>query len=183
MSNDPAQRLIFLESELSAYRAENDRLARELTLARRVIGSAQDPTPSLASLLRLPRAICAGDDVVFHIDRCETGDRLLHISGWTFCPRIDSGKAVLSLLFEGTNLTWMARPDLVMRPDIVAAHAQTDLGPALPIGGPGRLGLAHSGFKGLWERAPLGAGAYVLAIQIDGPDFSVRKSTGLILHG
>ena len=184
MDNDISQRLAFMESEISSYRAENDRLAQELNLVRAVLDSLPGTKEGPSGLLRLPRPACSGDDVIFHVDRCEAGDRLLLIAGWAFCPRIDCGDAVLSILFEGETRSWLARPDAENRPDIAAAHSQTDLGPNLPPGSPGRSRLALSGFRGLWARSQLGAGcAYSVSIQIDGPDFSVRRPANLTVHG
>ena len=189
MELDTNQRLEFMESEISAYRVENDRLAQELNLTRAVLGSLQIPGDAIpaagvSGLLRLPRPNCTGDDIIFHIDRHEMGDQFFLIVGWAFCPRIDCGNAVLSLLLEGTGPTFLAKPDPEVRPDIAAAHAQTDLGVIFPPGSPGRSRLALSGFRGLWRRSPLGKSCdSSVAIQIDGPDFSVRRPANLTVHG
>jgi hypothetical protein len=189
MAPDPEQRLEFLEAELSAYRAENDRLAKELSLTRAALGSLTRPAQGrgglpAAGFERLPRAAVSGDDIVFHIDRCETGDRLVIIEGWAFCPRIDPGAATVHLILEGANRAWVARPKPEKRPDVAAALVRADLGTALPVGAPGRARLAGTGFSALWERpTPDGGGVYSLSIQIDGPDFSVRRTANLTVHG
>jgi len=174
-------RLALVESELTAYLAENDRLAKELDLTRKALAALPARGPEL---VRLPRSVTASDDIVYHIDRCEAGDRLLCISGWAFCPRIDCGVAVATLLLNTPEENWLARLQPVLRPDVASTHAQTDFGPHLPIGGSGRRQLAQCGFTGLWGRPPLAPGqACAIAIQIDGPDFSVRRSTEIVLHG
>jgi len=183
------QRQTFLEAELAAYRAENERLARELELARRVIDTlpftAQaSPIIRVVRPLKLPRPECSGEDVLFHVDRCERGERFIEIVGWAFCPRIDCREASLNLLLEGPGPTLLAKPDSVDRPDVAAFHAKVDLGPALPAGSERRDRLRLSGFAALVERSFLEEGKpYPLSIQIDGPDFSVRRPANVTLHG
>jgi len=190
MANNSESQLTFLENELSAYRAENDRLAQELALCRRTIAAfplaaRRNPGTSVVSPVRLPRPICAGDDIVFNIDRCETGERLIYIVGWAFCPRIDCTEASVSLLLESTARAFVVKPDRADRPDVAAAHRGREAGPIPAAGGSGGASrLAQSGFAVLLERSLLDSGStYAVAIQIDGPDFSVRKPAGLALNG
>jgi hypothetical protein len=183
------QRQSFLEAELSAYRAANERLAMELGVARRVLDTlpftAQtSPIIRVVRPLRVPRAECSGDDVLFHIDRCDQGERLIEIVGWAFCPRIDCAESNLNLMLEGSGPTLLAKPDSVDRHDVATFHANIDLGPALPPGSERRARLRQSGFAALLDRSSLEKGkTYAVSIQIDGPDFSVRRSTGVTLHG
>ena len=186
--NKARTRLAFIESELAAYRSENERLAGELAVARRVIAAlpftgSESPISHVAQACRLPRAACAGDDILFHIDRCETGEKLVHISGWAFCPRIDCAEASIYLVLYGAEGPLFATPGPIKRPDVAAAFEKVDLGPSLPMGSEGRVRLADSGISALLERASLAPGqSYELSLQIEGPHFSVRKSTGLSLH-
>lgn len=185
MGNDSEHLPTFLETELKAYRAENDRLARELVLTRRIIGvlpsiSTNGQMGLISTSLLLPRATCAGDDVLFHLDRYNVKNSLIHIEGWAFCPRIESDKAKLAILLESSGAVFLARPSCVQRPDVAAAYLRANLGSSHTK----RSKLAYSGFSVLLEQAPfLEAGpAYQITIQIDGPEFSVRKSTGATLH-
>jgi hypothetical protein len=185
MRNDPEQRLSFLESELQAFRAENDRLARELVLTRRVIGALHSDFPDnlrkmFSTPLLLPRTPCSGDDIFFHLDRCKMEIGLIHIAGWAFCPRIDADKAKPAILLESPRATFLVRPNSVQRPDVAAYYANTNFGP----GRTDRSKLAHSGFSVLFDRAVLFdiKSTYKLSIQIDGPAFSVCKSSGVDLH-
>jgi hypothetical protein len=189
MANDPDQQLAFVEAELAAYRIENDRLARELVLSRRVLDTLpftgpNSPIEPLVKPARMPRTLCNGDDILFSMDRCESGEKLVHVAGWAFSPRIDCGEAHLSLLLEGPDETFIVHPRRTLRPDVAAAYAQTDLGTVLPVDSPARARLEQCGFAGLITRAGLVSGRpYKVAIQIDGPEFSVRKSTTAVLHG
>jgi hypothetical protein len=183
--NDPEQQLSFLETELQAYRVENDRLARELVLTRRVIkalhlDSIASPRGMISTPVLLPRAPSAGDDVFFHLDRCEIAQGMIRIAGWAFCPRIAADKAKPAILLESANATFLVRPHSVQRPDVAAYYARAELGPACVD----RSKLAHSGFSVFLERANLfDVGSnYQVSVQIDGPTFSIRKSTGINLH-
>jgi hypothetical protein len=185
MRNDPEQRLSFLETELQAFRAENDRLARELVLTRRVIGilpsgSSDNLRGMLSTPLLLPRTPCSGEDIFFHLDHCKIERGLIHIAGWAFCPRIDADKAKPAILLESPQATFLVRPNPVQRPDVAVHFANADLGP----GHADRSKLAHCGFSVLFERASLPdiKSTYKLSVQIDGPAFSVCKPTGADLH-
>lgn len=188
IENEVAARLAFIESELAAYRTENERLAKELEVALRVIAALPFTNPAalitqVADARRLPRSILSGEDVFFHIDLCESGERLVHIAGWAFCPRIDCGNAIVSLLLGEGDYPLFAMPGRTRRPDVAAAYEYVDLGPSLPLGDEGRRRLAESGFAVMVARASLTSDrSYKLLIQIDGPDFSVRKSTGISVH-
>jgi len=189
MANDLEQRLALSEAELSAYRDENDRLAKELVLARRVIEAlpftmAAEPGGRGSALRRLPRVAPSGADVVFSVDRCECVNRLVQIVGWAFCPRIDCGDASVSILLESPEETFVIHTQSVLRADVAAAHEKVEYGPSLPLGSPARARLDRSGFSVLFERAQLAPGRkYTVAIQIDGPSISVRKATASVLTG
>ena len=134
--------------------------------------------------MRLPRPICTGDDIVFTIDRCETGERLIYIVGWAYCPRVDCAQASVSLLLESPARAFVVKPDRADRPDVAAAHSGIDSGPGPVTGTSAASQLSQSGFSVLLERSLLDSGlTYAVAIQIDGPDFSVRRPAGIALNG
>ncbi len=157
------QRFALAESELAFYRAENARLAQEINLLRRTA---------------LP-----GDDVRFHIESCKVDSGCVEIAGWAFCLRIDCAEAVILLWLVAEAEQHPIQPRPVLRPDVRDHFAHIDLGAGLPSGDPRKTRLGHSGFTCRLPASSLGTGrAYQLDLQIEGPQFSVRRPTGVTLH-
>ena len=170
-------------SEIVRFRAENERLGKENSILRTVTATSLDKDSGLAPALHpgvtvLPRTRVQGDQLFFAFDKLEDSGDTVGISGWFFSPEIDCAESI-RWVWLCTDLEQRLVPTRpVVRSDVKLHHLPLDLGPQMPLGDPRRANLDQSGFTARIPKSSLIPGSsYRVEIQVEGPQFSVRRAT------
>ncbi len=157
--SDLRLRLQGREEQETAARTEARRLARELTVAHRLLKftsgtsapirerppSPPRPKPAAAAAEAIPpqRAMLLTDTVIFHVDSCQDQGAFTAISGWAFrpAPEWDGRSTTIRLLFRYGATVYAATASRMPRPDVAAFYA----GQPISLSG-GASGVDGAGF-------------------------------------
>ena len=135
------------QTQERAARAEARRLARELSLARRLLKFAFDGPPPVrmveAARIEGSPASLLTARMIYHLDTCEDRGTHTAISGWAFCPFAgwDARATAVTLRLHHGDTTYVAFTAFVPRPDIAVHYAAQP-----PEASGGALGLEGAGF-------------------------------------
>lgn len=108
-----------IESELQSYKIENDRLANELLVGRRLSYEAGLSKPGMRVVpVRMPDRQGSDGALFFALDRCEKGTKVLELAGWIYSPQVHLGQRRIIVCIESDKCSFFAEVPSFVRADV-----------------------------------------------------------------
>lgn len=184
LSGELRARLWAARTQESAARSEAARLARELSLTRRLLkfylGTLPPAAPAAAAPSTGAATVLLSGPLVYHLDAREDLGTHTAVSGWAFRPASgwDARAATITLLLRDGDTVYATSCRKVQRADVAAFYARQS-----PDGSGGATGLEGVGFACEIDHDALPAGGeWKIVLRLECGGEACEQFTGEFLR-